>query len=117
MRYRALSDDGDYTFGQGQANFLINSPAAVGQLVMTRLLLFTGEWFLDRNEGMPWATSVLGTGTKALYDQAIREHVLETDGVTDIAEYSSSLADDSRHLSVLMTVNTVYGAIPIETVL
>ena len=117
MRYRALSPSGDYTFGQGQANFLINSPAAVAQSVMTRLKLWLGEWFLDNTEGTPWLTEVLGTGTKPLYDMAIRSRVLQTPGVTGITNYSSSLDPKSRNLSVNMTINTQYGAAPVAVVL
>jgi hypothetical protein len=69
MRYRALSADGDYTFGQGSKNFLVNSAAAAGQAVLTRLRLMKREWFLDNTEGTPYSDEILGTGTKALYDQ------------------------------------------------
>jgi hypothetical protein len=116
MRYRALSEDGDYTFGQSEANFLINSPAAVAQAVKTRLLLFTGEWFLDTTEGTPWAEKVLGTGTKAFYDRALQERTLDTDGVTAIEDYSSSLDPATRHLSVTMTISTAYGQASVDLV-
>lgn len=39
MRYRVLSPTGDYTFGQGPGEFLVNSPAAVAQAIGTRLRL------------------------------------------------------------------------------
>ena len=42
MRYRPLDANGDYTVG---IPFLVNSPACVGQAVLTRLKLFLGEWF------------------------------------------------------------------------
>lgn len=116
MRYRALSADGDYSFGQSEANFLINSPAAVAQSVKTRLLLFTGEWFLDKTEGMPWAEKILGTGTRAFYDRAIQERTLATEGVTSIDEYSSELDPATRHLSVSMTISTAYGTIDVDLV-
>ena len=116
MRYRALSADGDYTFGQGEANFLVNSPACVAQAVQTRLLLFTGEWFLDTTEGTPWKEKVLGTGTKAFYDRAIQERVLATEGVSSIDDYSSALDPVTRHLSISMTITTIYGSVSIDQV-
>lgn len=120
MRYRALTADGDYTFGQGSANFLVDSPAAVAQLVMTRLKLWTGEWFLDITEGTPWLTEILSANIKntiPLYDHAIRARVLETQGVVSIEDYSSTLDEVARSLTVTMTINTQYGQAPVETVI
>ena len=58
MRVRKQdSVTGDMQFGHGSADFWHNVPEAVGQSVMTRLLLFAGEWFLDISEGTPWAAS------------------------------------------------------------
>lgn len=123
MRYRQLSADGDYTFGQGQSNFLVNSPEAVGQLVKTRLLLLLGEWFLDVTDGTPYATDVLGVGTQALYDQAIRNRILTTQDssgnnlVTAITSYGSNLNTESRELTVIATINTIFGATSVNAVL
>lgn len=117
MRYRALDANGDYSFGRGALDFLVNSPEAVAQAVKTRLLLARGEWFLDVEEGTPWATKVLGTGTQQTYDLAIRERILETEGVTEIVDYSSSLNRDTRFLTVTARINTVYGQATLTQVL
>lgn len=117
MRYRALDADGDYTFGRGQANFLVDSPACVGQLVLTRLRLWEGEWFLDEGEGTPYEQKILGKGTVAVYDLAIRARILETQGVTGIQDYASS-RDEQRRLAVTARVSTQYGTdVTISTVL
>lgn len=39
MRYRREDDDGDYTFGQGDDTWLVNSPEAVAQAIKTRFAL------------------------------------------------------------------------------
>lgn len=117
MRYRALSAEGDYTFGQGAVNFLVDSPACVGQYVLTRLLLLKGEWFLDVDEGTPWGTEILGENTKPLYDQAIQQRVLDTPGVTGITEYGSIFDGQDRSLAVTMTINTRFGSAPVEAIL
>jgi len=114
MRYRALTSAGDYSFGQGNANFLINSPAAVAQAVKTRLLLMAGEWFLDNTDGTPYSTEILGTGTALLFDQAIRERILDTQGVTGIVLYASQVLN--RKLSVQATISTIYGVTFIQQV-
>lgn len=109
MRYRALDVNGDYTFGQGSDNFLVDSPACVAQAVRTALLLWKGEWYLDTTAGMPWATDVLGTGTDSLYDEAIKAKIQSVQGVTDIVNYSSSLNTATRALIVDCTIDTLYG--------
>lgn len=111
MRYRTLDEHGDMTFGLGSINYFINIPEAVAQAAMTRLRLLTGEWFLDILEGTPYSTQVLGKNTATIYDTAIRERILETEGVTEIVNYSSALV--GRSLSINALINTLYG----ETVL
>lgn len=110
MRYRKLDDDGDMTFGQGRLNFHVDSVEGVGQAVLTRLRLSQGEWFLDVTEGTPYETQILGYGTLDSRDVAIRDRVLGTQGVTEIAEYSSAVSAD-RRFSVQARVNTIYGDI------
>ena len=109
MRYRKLAADGDMIFGHGGRDFHQDSPEAVAQAVLTRLLLWRGEWFLDQSQGLPWAQLVLGKHTQGSYDLAIRSRVLDTPGVTGIAEYASSLDGESRKLSVPLTIDTRYG--------
>ena len=62
MRYRREDDDGDYTFGQGDDTWLVNSPEAVAQAIKTRFLLWYGDWMngqtpntltLNRKTGEP----------------------------------------------------------------
>lgn len=115
MRYRKLDTNGDYVFGQGPKEFFVNSPETVGQAVKTRLALMQGEWFLDRTQGTPYNTQILGAGTQSVYDQAIQEVVLNTQGVTEIQEYTSSL-DSNRNLTVVMLINTIYGQTTIQQV-
>jgi len=117
MRYRALDVNGDYTLGQGSANFLVNSHEAVGQLILTRLKLFTGEWFLDTTEGTPYYQNILGKGTQGSYDLAIQARVLDTQGVAAIVSYTSILNTTTRSLSVELTVDTIYGLTTISGVL
>lgn len=110
MRYRRLDEDGDYTFGQGSANFLVDTPACVAQSVLTRLCLWAGEWFLDDTEGTLWLQQILSAqikNTTPFYDQAIRSRILQTEGVTGIVEYSSEL--NGRQLTVTAKINTRFG--------
>lgn len=109
MRYRRLDADGDYSFGRGMDDFLIDVPEAPAQAALTRLFLFQGDWFLDSAEGMTWRTRVLGNRTADTRDPAIRARVLGTPGVSRIDEYSSNLNRDTRRFSVDMKISTIYG--------
>ena len=111
MRVRAQDANGDMTFGFGQANFLVNSPQAVLQLILTGLKLFQGEFFLNTAAGMPWNSQVIGFGTQSLYDPAIQNQILNTTGVTGLTSYSSSLNKVTRELSVAFSVSTQFGPI------
>ena len=102
MKYRALDSNFDYTLGV----FLNNTPAAVGQAVKTRLLLWEGEWFLDQTDGTPYLQDIMGVNTN--YDIEIKARILGTPGVTEIVTYSSHI-DSLRKLSVNCTLNTLYG--------
>lgn len=108
-----LDANGDYTFGQGAANFFANDVNGIAQSILTRLKLMQGEWFLDLTEGTPYSTQVLGKGTRALYDQAIKTRILQTVGVTAIILYSSTLIN--RKLTINCHAQTIYGPLTITT--
>jgi hypothetical protein len=113
VRYRKLSATGDYSFGQGLANFWIDAPDGVAQSVQTRLGLWTGEWFLDSTEGTDYPNEVLGY-SRGLYDTTLKNRILGTNGVTALVEYSSVVDPATRALSVdKVLINTQYSKTPI----
>ena len=105
MRTRALSTTGDFQFGRGGI-FLIDSPEAVAQVVMTRLNLWAGEWFLDLSEGTPY-NEILGYGSDTTRDLLMKDRILSSPGVEEILLYSSSVVD--RVWTVNATLSTIYG--------
>ncbi len=114
MRYRKLSPTGDYVFGNGQKDFLINSPEAVAQSVRTRLLLWVNEWFINVEEGTLWLQGVLGKQQQSTIDNVLRSRILETEGVTELTSYDSSIDPDTRKLSVSVSIDTLYGSTTIQ---
>jgi hypothetical protein len=114
LRYRKLSPTGDYTFGNGQLDFWVNVPAAVGQAVQTGLQLWQGEWYLDSSQGMPWVQGVLGKNSQAMEDSTIRNQVTNTQGVTDISSYTSTRNDDKRSLNVQLSIDSIYGPTSVQ---
>ncbi|MEI9625786.1 hypothetical protein [Phytobacter diazotrophicus] len=109
MRYRREDDNGDYTFGQGDDTWLINSPEAVAQAIKTRFELWYGQWFLDTTEGTPWIQSVLGKQRPEVYNLAIRQRILETAGVNSITAFDTTVNTSTRRVLFTATVETLYG--------
>jgi len=109
VKYRREDENGDYTFGQGDNTWLINSPEAVAQAVKTRFLLWYGQWFLNTTEGTPWLQSVLGKQNPETYNLAIRRRILETRGVNSIIAFETTLNTSSRRVIFTATINTLYG--------
>ncbi|MCC8364902.1 hypothetical protein J8V57_01180 [Xenorhabdus sp. PB61.4] len=107
MRYRRQDANGDYSFGQGDNTFLIDSPETVAQAVKTRLDLWRGDWFLDMEEGTLYREAVLEKNyTSAL---ALEERILDTEGVTGILSLDATRDPNTRKITITATINTRYG--------
>lgn len=114
MRYRKLSADGDYTFGSGQLDFYRDVPAAVGQAVQTRLLLWLGEWFLNTDEGTPFMQGVFGKHSQESANVTLQDRIQGTQGMVDIQDFQSQIDPDSRAMTVECTIDTIYGPTALE---
>jgi hypothetical protein len=111
MRYRPLGPDGDYTFG---VPFLVNTPACVGQAVLTRLKLWKAEWFVDVTDGTDWAGQVEGK-RYGNPDAEIQRRILGTPGATAIVSYSGTYDGETRGYTVNATVDTLYSVNGVST--
>lgn len=114
MRYRKLTADDDYSFGNSQLDFYRDVPEAVAQSVKTRLLLWLGEWFLNVDEGTPYLQGILGKYSVEVANVTIQDRVLSTTGVVDIQNYESIKDADNRRLSVEFDLDTIYGPTSVE---
>ena len=117
MRYRKLDINGDFTFGQAQSNFHVNTPEAVAQAVKTRLRLIQGEWFLDISQGTPYSAKILGAGRVATFSSALKRVIAETQGVKEVVRVGAFFNSSTRKASVTATINTIYGKIELGTLL
>lgn len=115
MRYRREDSKGDYTFGSGDEAWLINSPEAVAQAVLTRFNLWYGQWFLDTTAGTPWIQSVLGRQKPEIYDLAIRQRILETQGVHAIRSFNTTVNTATRRVQFFAEIDTLYGPITLTS--
>ena len=108
MKYRRLTETGDYTFGNNQYDY-ISGDEAVAQAIKTRLLLFYGEWFENISIGIPYFQSILGQvsddSLKLSIVQLVSERVLEITEVSNIE--SVVVSTNGRNLRLDVTVTTV----------
>lgn len=109
MRVRRDDKNGDMTFGRDDENYWVNSRFGVGQLVESRMMLWKGQWFLNVQDGMPWATRVLGKYTSDTRDDAVQDRINATTGVLDIGDYNSQIDVQRRIFTVHANINTVFG--------
>ena len=94
MRYRREDTEGDYTFGQGDDTFLIDSPECVAQAVKTRF---------------EYVQSVLGKQRSDVYILAIRERIQDTPGVLSILSFDTNYDGTSRRVTFTSSIDTIYG--------
>lgn len=123
MRVRRQDENGDMMFGHGSSDIWRDVPDAVGQVVLTRLMLFSGEWFLDLDEGTNWGGFpisdevvrrglILGgnSSQKAMMDLEIKRRIFDTPGVRSIIDFSSTFEPNGRRYRLDMKLDTIYGA-------
>lgn len=90
---------------------LVYDAEAVGQHARQRLGFFKGEWFLDPTVGVDWFGQVLGYQESRLpiAEAIVKRTILETPGVTGIAEIQSEFDRANRGARVTKaTVETEY---------
>jgi hypothetical protein len=115
MRYRREDANGDYTFGQGDNTFLVNSPDCVAQAVFTRFQLWQGQWFLNTTEGTPYLQSILGKQPADVYSLAVRDRISGTQGVNSIQSFDSNNNGTTRRVSFTATIDTIYGTTTVSS--
>jgi hypothetical protein len=106
MIVRALDGNHDWTFGKGRNSYKSNNDAIV-QNINTRLNSFVGDCFFDANFGIDW-WNLLGAKSQIAIELAITTIILNTDGVTGLAQLSVTL-DTSRKVTIVYQVVTVYS--------
>ena len=79
------------------------------QAVKIRLQNYQGNWFLDLNNGIPYYQEIFGyNDTKDLADTYIKTTIKNTDNITSITNYTSTLEDAT--LKVVFAAKTLVGA-------
>ena len=90
----------------------IKSTEEIEQTIRTRLRLFLGEYFRNITLGTPWFQSILGkNGSVASKNAILRRIILQTEGVTDVRDFTSDYDIVKRSYSVSCTAITEAGEI------
>jgi hypothetical protein len=97
------------TFGHGGGDYFRDEPEMVAQNILTRLRLFTREWFLDTREGTPYREEVLGKHTRDTYANALRRRIIQTNGVLSLDSFDYAFNGETRTVDVRAEVTTIYG--------
>ena len=107
---RRLDSNGDLTFGNGLGNYITNTQA-VAQILKTRLLLFTGEWWADLNDGLPLWTNILGVSSANIsaITLIIQNRILGTPQVLNVTDLAIVYNSAVRSYSFSCTVTTSYS--------
>lgn len=105
MTVRALNSTGDIVTS-GQQFLTGGSAAEAAQNVRTRLKFFTGEWFLNIQDGTPWFPDtnrfgILGKGGAYSQKEAIiRRRILLSPEVAGMSSFKIDYDATSRQLTV-----------------
>lgn len=113
MKYRRLDENGDYVLGRRDG--FLTGRDAVGQAIATRLRLLLGEWWENKEEGLPLFEKILGVfrgeGDIRDVDLILSQRIQGTKGVTGMVSYDSAFDPNHRIYSASCRVNTLYGEV------
>lgn len=109
MRVRALDGNGDWLFGKGQNDYLVNN-AAIVQNISTRLKSFLGNCFFDLGAGIDWF-NFLGSKDQIGLNLAVSAVILNTTYVTGIKQLSIVLSPVTRGITIRYVVQTTYSTV------
>lgn len=85
---------------------------SIQQHVKCRLLEFKGEWFLNRNEGMPYFQLILQKSTPlAIVREIFRKAIASTPGVRTVTKLDVLVDSNTRTASLTFDATTDTGQI------
>ncbi len=107
MIVRALSADGDFTFGKGKNNYKKDLDA-LNQSLKTRLQSILGDCFFALTDGIDWF-NLQGSKNELELKLAIAATILNTPDVTELLELSVNLSHNTRVITITYEIDTAFG--------
>jgi hypothetical protein len=114
MSFRALTSSGDWTFGNGVQNYLIDEDA-INADIATALRLFLGECFFALDSGVDW-WNLIGSHDEQNIILQCRKVIASRAGVARINTVYANLTRSTRQLSVTYNIDTIYSRSIVNTV-
>lgn len=108
MKVSRLDETHDWTFGQSLSNYAIASEA-IAQNVITRLLSWKRDWFLDIEAEIDWETLLSERNTQDKIQNEIARVVRNTDGVARVVSVDASLKRQTRTASYQVSYTDIYN--------
>ena len=106
MIFRNLNSNGDWTFGNGLANY-VSGNQAIGLNIQTRIQSFLGDCFFDTGAGIDWANRLGSKNQLTLLEIDLKRIILQSYGVVGIVAFNPVLTGRSFTLSC--TINTIFS--------
>ena len=105
----ALGDDGDLVVQNGSL-LRVGGRSAIAQDIVCRLRFIKGEWYQNRDAGVPWYEEVFDgypseAGLRALFTRVVRE----TPGVVSVDSLSITIDSAQRTLNLDIAAITEDG--------
>jgi len=107
MKVRAIDENNDWTFGRGLQDYK-QDDKAISQNTKTRLLSFYGDCFFDLTAGIDWF-NLLSRGTENLLTLAIKQSIINTEGVVGINNADVNFDRMSRHITLKYDIKTTFS--------
>ena len=109
-----LDDDNNFVVTNGHFTFKTGADE-VRQLIMHKLKLWYGEWFLARSKGIDFKGKILIKGPVANVVKAeIRKAIIDTKEVVSLDSFDLLQDNETRQLLINGTILTTYGVITLN---
>jgi hypothetical protein len=106
MIFRNLDENSDWTFGKG-INCYLRDNSAIGLNIRTRILSWLNDCFFDPQAGIDWVNRLGSKNQRVLLELDLRRIILQSEGVTGILEFDSTLTD--RNFTANYSVQTIFS--------
>lgn len=110
MRVRSLAKDGDWSFGNGKANYK-NDLNFIKQSAVTRVKSFKYDWFLDIQANIDWWNILGQKNNEEIIRSQVYKTISETEGVTAIKRLDLSVNRETRNAVITVDLKTVFDDI------
>ena len=108
----ALTADGSDLDLTDNTLTLIEGVQRVTQNLLIRLRAFRGEWYLDRNFGLPFYEKILVKNPDGgLIRSLFKAVIIGTEDVLELTRFEAEFDSSTRQLSITFTCETAFGTV------